>query len=322
MGRIVADGFYFNEVTGKNSPSKISLSGLVRIDSSELININVLTSLEEPRVEYLMNNGNSFEAAKFQAVTEVLNIFGITNPGIRRAEKINLIGSSDRNNILLAISTMLIGYRTDSELLEIINDIAQDIKTDGKLTNISLGNDIATHLYYVNQAQVINQVKSKYSLIYPDSIINRINLNYINNFKGLNTYSKSYELIEYPTSSLTLYDGKNILANELLTHNNNIFEISANLKSNALKLKVEITPDFGGAPIPSNFYLSSLLGTNKNWNIKTGSDQTATLETNLEGLNTVAFTIQSPTRNAKLIVRFYENDSNIPSKTKVVQISY
>jgi len=312
--RVVSSGFYFNEVSGKNSSSQISLSGLVKINTSEAVNVNILTALEEPRVKYLIDQGKSFNDAKIQSVNEVLSVFGIQNPGIKRAEKVNLIGSSSRSNILLSLSTMLVGFRSDGELTEILNDIAEDLKTDGLLNDVSLGNSIMTHLYYLDTTKVINQVKAKYTALYPDSILNKINLSYLDQFKKSTSYIKSFDLIEYPALGSTIYKGKNILNSTTTTLNNNIFEISANLVESALKFRVEVTADAGE--------LSELLGTNKNWAISYPTKNKAILETSTVGLNTITFTTGTlPSKTATLTVKFYENGLSVPTITKTIPVN-
>jgi uncharacterized coiled-coil protein SlyX len=312
VAKVVATGFYYNEVAGHNSSSQISLTGLVKIDSSSAINVNVLTALEEPRVEYLVNQGKSFNDSKTQAANEVLNVFGIQNSGIIKAEKVNLIGSSKQSNMLLSLSTMLVGFRSDSELLEILSDIGDDLKTDGRLDNSALGNDIMTHLYYLDTTTVINQVKNKYASLYPDSVLSKINLSYLNAFKQSSSYTKSYELITYPSTSSTVYNGKNILnaATTLLT--SNIFEVSANLKSSSLKLRIEILGQAGA--------LSELLGTNKNWTVSYPSSTKAVLETTTAGLNTITFTTGNvPSQKETLTINFFETGTSIPTKTQIVK---
>lgn len=312
VAKVIATGFYYNEVTGKNSNSQISLKGAVKIDSSAAINVNVLTELEEPRVEYLVSQGKSFNESKTQAVTEVLNLFGIHNSGITRAEKVNLIGSSSQSNILLSLATILVGFRTDSELLEILNDIGKDLETDGQLNNISLGNDLMTHLYYLDTTTVIQQVRTKYATQFPDSVLNKINLNYLNEFKKTTSFTKSYNLIEYPSESLTSYNGVNILDPSIAQLKSSLFEVSANLKANSLKLRIEISSESGN--------LSALLGTNKNWKITYISATKAMLETVTAGINTVTFTAGT-TAKQSLTIKFFENGNTVPTKTQIVNIS-
>ena len=49
--------------------------------------------------------------------------------------------------ILLAISTLMQGYRNESEVTQILSDFGQDLEKDGTLTDVTIGNDLATHLY-------------------------------------------------------------------------------------------------------------------------------------------------------------------------------
>ncbi|MCL4638060.1 MULTISPECIES: hypothetical protein [Olivibacter] len=320
LARVVADGFFYNEVSNKNSISKISLTGLIKIDSSEIINVNVLTHLEEPRVKYLMTiEGKSFDEAKKQAVTEVLASFGISNPGITRAEKVSLFGTSTSNNIALALSTMLVGFRSESQLVEILNDIAQDLQDDGTLSNVDLGNEIFSHLYYLNKSSVVNQVKHKYTGIYPDSILNNISLDYISAFTNLNLYTKTRDLIQYPAASKTTYLGLNSLNTNVNNISSSVFEASSIVSTEALKLKVEISADFSST---GESYLSSLLGTLQGWTIIPVGNNRIILESTGAGLNTVALTIQTPASNAVLNIKYYENGGETPTRTKTLTLSY
>lgn len=315
ISRVVTDGFFFNEVSGKNSNSRITLTGLVKVDSSETLNINVLTHIERPRVEYLIKNGMSFKNAKAQAVTEVLDAFGITNPGINRSEKINLIGSAKRNNVLLAVSTLLVGFRSESQLTELLTDIAEDFKTDGLMNDVSIGNEIESHLYYLDTSAVINHVKDKYTPVYPDSITNKLNLSYIKTFQTNTSFTRANSLIEYPTGSTTTYNAANILNG--VAPPTNIFEVAANIKNSNLALRVEITVE---DPVSlSSYSLSQLLGTNKNWQITAPSTIKAILTTNVSGLSTVTFTLgTSPKASTKITIRYFEGNLTTPTKTTVL----
>ena len=62
-----ADGYFFNEVTGALSTSKLTLQALVNLKNASSVNVNLMTHLEKKRLEYLMDNGVSFSEAKSQA---------------------------------------------------------------------------------------------------------------------------------------------------------------------------------------------------------------------------------------------------------------
>jgi hypothetical protein len=212
--RVVGDGFYWNEVLNENSSSRITLTALCKIDSNETVNVNVLTELERPRVEYLYSvKGLTFDSAKTQAVTEVLKAFGYTNTGIKRAEKVGIVGIGDQSKILLAISTLMQGYRSESEVTQILSDFGQDLEKDGLLTDDAIGNDLETHLYYVDTAIVAENFKVKYRKLYNADTVNSIDMRFIKNFQNNTTYAKNKELIAFPDKSNYLVD--NILSSKV-----------------------------------------------------------------------------------------------------------
>ncbi|WP_342644527.1 hypothetical protein [Mucilaginibacter sp. CSA2-8R] len=318
--RAVADGFYFNEVAGQNSLSKISLTGLIKVNSSATMNINVLTHLERPRVEYLIKQGKTFDEAKTQAVTEVLKVFGIENSGIKKAEDLNLIGSAKRNKILLSISSILLGFRTDSELMEILTDISQDLETDGILSEKFLGNDLATHLYYMDTAAVVKNVRAKYASIYADSVISKVDLSGIKTFLDANLYKKSYDLISYPA---TASGYKNLLSD--VTDNSGSYFINASVKNGNIRLRIELTCYKENDP-NTTYDMSAGTGSTVGWTITNSADRkTLILESNGTGLQTAIVGL-SPANyyfNFKRViaVKYFENGSSVPTKTKTV-LSY
>ena len=69
--KIEASGYYFNEVLGKLSDAPLTLYALSDISNNNGINVNLVTSLEKSRIEYLMSNSISFPNAKNQAQKEM-----------------------------------------------------------------------------------------------------------------------------------------------------------------------------------------------------------------------------------------------------------
>ena len=58
---IIAEGFYFNEVTGNLSDAPLTLRSLSDLAMEGKSNVNLLTSLETPRIKYLvLNEGRTF----------------------------------------------------------------------------------------------------------------------------------------------------------------------------------------------------------------------------------------------------------------------
>jgi superoxide dismutase len=339
--RVVGDGFYWNEVLNENSSSRITLTALSKIDSNETVNVNVLTQLERPRVEYLYGvKGLSFVSAKTQAVTEVLKAFGFTNTGINRAEKVGVVGIGDDSKILLSISTLMQGFRTESEVTQIMSDFANDLKKDGTLDNVTIGNDLATHLYYIDTTAVLNNFKTKYKLLYNSDTVNSIDMRFIKNFQNNTTYAKDKELIIFPDKSNYLVD--NILSskiNELSSivvgrgirnAQDNIgydiygwnYGMTSIINRKGMKLKIEILDENNKIITP--LIIGSCLWNSSNskingWVNAGCTDNIFRAETvaSYDYINSINDQ-NSLTRGKKIKINFYERNYTMPSRTKIV----
>ena len=326
--RVVGDGFYWNEVLNENSSTRISLTGICKIDSNETVNVNVLTHLERARVEYLYNtNKVSFDSAKSQAVTEVLKAFGFENTGIKRAEKVGVVGVGDESKILLAISTLMQGYRTESEVTQIMNDFANDIKKDGTLDDATIGNDLETHLYYVDTTTVLNNFKVKYRKLYNADTVNSVDMRFIKNFQNNTAFAKDKDLIEFPENSYS-YSEKNILNpnnNSVFYDANggmNRFSIACTIKRKGLNLKIEIVREDGTPLIPRPGYGCSFnnpLGYIKGWQTANMCNN-PTLTTDNIGVYDHYNTLDNSANTFPLKVRvnFYEKGFTTPSRFKII----
>jgi hypothetical protein len=113
---ISANGFYFNEVLGKNSSAQLTLSAVSDLSDKSTLNVNVLSHLEKDRLIDLVNGGMSFGDAKRKAQEEVLGAFMIEKGDIAESEMLNIADEGDDNAILLAVSVILQGYMDVPEL--------------------------------------------------------------------------------------------------------------------------------------------------------------------------------------------------------------
>ena len=156
--KISATGYYRNIVTGRISDNPVTLSVLSDVAGSfdeeygmavptqnrEFINVNVLTHLEIPRIEQLAMNHIGFAEAKAQAEREIFAAFGIDTVQLYSqnywtdgrtekpvAEDLELVGNTDYSAALLAIAAMLQGDRSEGDMMNLINNLAEDIKGDG-----------------------------------------------------------------------------------------------------------------------------------------------------------------------------------------------
>ena len=318
--RVVGDGFYWNEVLNENSSSRITLTALCKIDSNETVNVNVLTELERPRVEYLYNiKGLTFDSAKSQAVTEVLKAFGYTNTGIKRAEKVGVVGIGDDSKILLAISTLMQGYRSESEVTQILSDFGQDLEKDGTLTDITIGNSLTTHLFYIDTATVLNNFKIKYRKLYNADTVNTVDMRFIKNFQNNTTFINNKNLIEYPLNGKS--GNRNILSSNSDSETNffvssNASEIECVVNQKGLKVKLEF---YDGNNIRLNG-IPQQLGSNLNWqeSLENGNSILSTTTIGRHSWIGGWETRVSGTPNKRLTIKFFERGNDSPTRIKTI----
>jgi hypothetical protein len=148
--KLKADGYYFNEVNGQKSTSQLTLYAVSDLSDKSSVNVNILTHLENQRVETLVAQGNNFKTAKEQAEAEVLKIFSLSKNDIKASESLNITNSGDDNAILLAISIIAQGFRSEADLTDLLARIVSDIKEDGELNNQELGTML------INDAKLLN----------------------------------------------------------------------------------------------------------------------------------------------------------------------
>ena len=317
--RVVGDGFYWNEVLNENSDSRITLTGICKIDSNELVNVNVLTHLERPRFEYLYSQkGYSFDSAKREAVSDVLGVFGFKNTGITRAEKVGVAGIGNDSKILLAISTLIQGFRSESEVTQLFNNIAEDIKTDGILSDSTIGNDIATHLYYMDTATMLSNFKTRYATKYAGDTINTLDMSFIKRFQDSTNYTKDKELIEYPEFDRRGY--KNILYSGNTTFTGAKFGVACVVNRKGLNIKVELLNADGSDVDGYDFGFP--LSLNIGWIISQPSVYIPTYES--DGLGTydiyTNYTGMNPFPYGQHRVNIYYNNFTIPKEVRYIDL--
>lgn len=133
-----ANGYYFNEVTGKISSSPLTLYALSDLTDISTVNINILTHLEKDRVKYLVGKGIGFSEAKDSAQKEILAIFDFHTANMAESEVLDISVNEEENAILLAISLILQGNRSAGELTELLANITSDIREDGELSQSTI----------------------------------------------------------------------------------------------------------------------------------------------------------------------------------------
>jgi len=183
---IIADGYYFNEVTGLISSSTLELHGIYQIleETEQVAYVNVLTHIIHQRVKGLMLEGLSVDDALQQSQTELLTALGTVFPvsGLNLFTSISVY-DTDHSNVLgnaylLALSATFYQYAemissdgesVDSTLEEFLNVMSLDFGSDGDIddSTIVLGlervvrdikpDSIKAHLQ-TRSSQAINEI--------------------------------------------------------------------------------------------------------------------------------------------------------------------
>jgi len=141
---LVVDGYYRNEVTGAVSDNTIRLKAFTDLSKHTSVNVNLLTHLEFERVYYLVTKkGKKLYEAKAQAQAEVLDIFHIKLNGKTDAEDMNVFGKTDADAALLALSVLLQGDRTESDMMALLAEISNAIADKAEWENATTKSQIA-----------------------------------------------------------------------------------------------------------------------------------------------------------------------------------
>lgn len=162
-----AVGYYFNEVSGSLSTAPLTLQALSDLNDNSSVNVNLMTHLEKKRVEYLIDAGSTFAAAKTQAQTEIMKIFNIENVSLGSSETLDISKSGDGNAVLLAISAILQSDKTEAELTELLSTINTDIRTDGALDSTTTKATLVTAMAYIKDRRgtIRSNIESRYSTL-------------------------------------------------------------------------------------------------------------------------------------------------------------
>ncbi|MFK7088706.1 hypothetical protein AAFM71_07800 [Chromobacterium violaceum] len=172
---LTGSGYYMNELTGTLSTAPVTLNAVADLSTSKSLTINLLTTLQAPRLKALMTSGSDYQAAYTQSRNEVLAVFGIDagkvdNLGSLFDMRIN--GTADQDSILLATSSILSqaaknqislpGTET-AELSHLISTIASDLTNNGKLSSQSLQDQIKLAATQIDLDAVRRNVETYYT---------------------------------------------------------------------------------------------------------------------------------------------------------------
>jgi len=319
---IKASGFYFNEVTGKISISQLTLYALADITNNNTLNVNIISTLEKGRVENLVAAGLSFANAKKKALAEILSIFSLSKSDIQSSEMLDLNKSGDDNAILLAISSILQGYRSEAELSELLANMSSDFSTDGKLDSETIGTALISHAKYLNPAKIRENLEKRYQEVGATAQIPAFE-KYITLFIEKSKF-KSVGLITYPE----MVDGVlNILSENsssfisYRTDFGRYYSFSA-VTPKGMSLKIRMDFIFGGASAFGGYW-GFRMESDTNWkntlyDNQIHSQYIEVIEAGKQSSQKVSFMSGSDT---KIKISYFENNNEVATRTRIITVN-
>lgn len=308
-----ADGFYFNEVCGAPSNAQITLNAITDLSMVPAVNVNTLTHLEKSRVEYLVANGTSFGAAKTQALKEILATFSVDTAGIMpRSETLNIANSGVADGILIAITSILQGYRSESEFSDLMANLVTDLRTDGTLNSTLLASELMAHAQILDTNIIRQNIIDRYASM--GISVNVPNFGqHIQNYVDNSPHVANTTVVEYPEDGP---NGKNILNTVDSVYNQyEYYGLMTQRPNDCVSLKLVIEREFGGCQYGCWFYSVSSV---QNWNISSydqSNNEQTFISTRLSTDLDMGF---EPGRYKASI---YLNGSNTPSRIKRFKVN-
>jgi hypothetical protein len=310
-----ADGFYFNEITNSNSTAQLTLFALSDLTNKANLNVNVLSNLEKSRVEFLISNGSNFSNAKKQAQAEILKIFEMKKTDMTESELLDITTSGDDNAMLLAVSVILQGYMTVSDLSELLANISTDIREDGVLNSQVLGSNLINNAKTIKLDKIRENLENRYEVLGLEVAIPDFE-KYVTQFID----STDFEFtggIKYPETGNF---GINILAKEKTEYTSGTYSMKAVLPEGT-SLKVKILGEFHW------YYPAFQTETGWNpseWNNSDNSrtfTSTRTGEIDFEMMLESFQSDSSITYTNKIDIQVYENSTDEPTWEKEITIN-
>ena len=131
--QVSVDGKIQNVTDGKSS--SVSLKAVGDATSSEVFNLNLLTTLEAERtLELLRGKKASFEEAKFEAAEDVWKMFDLASIDFDVTENIHVSDASESGAALLAATVLLQAGASsvNGDFTKFFNAVSADVANDGK----------------------------------------------------------------------------------------------------------------------------------------------------------------------------------------------
>ena len=211
---VYADGYYYDETTGKDSDSPYELSAIIDVQEVHTANLNLLTSLAKDRIRSLVAGGNSFSEANKQTKQEVLRVFNLQNFDVELYD-LDILQPTDAGGILLAASSTLMQLAHNvtsgsvgSELTSLMANIKSDLNDNGIIDTDSIKTKIIEASIQIDIPSVKSALQKKFELTDAPKMENYLD-NDGDGEIGANALKKLSTLVEVDTA---ISDSGNIIS--------------------------------------------------------------------------------------------------------------
>jgi len=169
---VVANGFFYDEITGQNSTIPIELSVVLDTRNGNISNLNILTTIARERIKKLVSDGIDFSQAESRATEETLKIFKLQDNLGMQLNKFNLLSDSEQGAVLLAASTILMQAAHDDSnhtlsiaLNTLIDNIKTDLQDNGTINSPDINEKLRNASKNINLSEVATLFNNQYSTI-------------------------------------------------------------------------------------------------------------------------------------------------------------
>ncbi|SHH03565.1 RagB/SusD family nutrient uptake outer membrane protein [Pedobacter caeni] len=161
------DGYFFNELTGTLSESRIILNAFSKIGDKKQVNLNLITHLESGRIMKLVKQEKmDFSAARKQAEKEILLSLGIERELSKPADELSITDGNQDASTLLAISLILLHNpaQSDVNLSRLLSIMSNQLEAEGKF-NEETKKTFKAYAQNINFDQIKSLLIEKYKLM-------------------------------------------------------------------------------------------------------------------------------------------------------------
>ncbi|MDB4957945.1 MAG: hypothetical protein JWO36_5514 [Myxococcales bacterium] len=167
---IVVNGFYFDELTTNLSGAPVTLRAYARWQQASSLRVNLLTTMAESRIKFLVQQGASFDVAATQAKNELFAVFANDGTSFDDLVTMDITGAGANSAALIATSAVLLEHAASNStspgervaaLSLVAAQIASDLKDDG-LASPSLARSLARAAHFLDVHVVETNLRSIY----------------------------------------------------------------------------------------------------------------------------------------------------------------